>query len=150
VFEQLRDEHLIITDYHGAKDQRSIQAAVAEHFRFCQEIGLTQQKAVGAIIPKDSVTADSYRYSQFYTLVDPNEVAPTAGTEPIVDSGGTYIAIYDNKGYENVCELCNLLMDYGKKNHLWLDDSFYEDVVLDDFSVAGYYNYLVKVSIRVR
>ena len=29
-------------------------------------------------------------------------------------------------------------------------DSFYEDVILDDFSVPGYYNYLVKVSIRVR
>lgn len=150
VFEQLHDEYLITTDYHGDEDARSIQAAVAEHFRFCRKIGLTEQKAIGAIIPADSVTEDSYRYSRFYTLVDPNEVAPTAGTEPIVDSGGTYIAIYDNKGYANICELCHLLQDYAKKNHLWLDDSFYEDVILDDFSVPGYYNYLVKVSIRVR
>jgi DNA-binding transcriptional MerR regulator len=150
VFEQLRDEYLITTDYNGADDQRSIQAAVADHFRFCRELGLAEQKAVGAIIPVDSVTEDTFRYSRFYTLVDPNEVAPTAGTEPIIDSGGTYIAIYDNQGYENVCQLCNLLLDYAKKNHLWLDDSFYEDVILDDFSVAGYYNYLVKISIRVR
>ena len=109
-----------------------------------------QRKAIGAIIPVDSVTEDSYHYSKFYTLVDPNEVAPTAGTEPIVDSGGSYIAVYDHKGYENICELCHLLLDYAKKNHLWLDDSFYEEVILDDFSVPGYYNYLVKVSIRVR
>ena len=150
VFEQLRDEYLITTDYRGEDDARSIQTAVAKHFRFCREIGLTEQKAIGAIIPVDSVTEDSYHYSKFYTLVDPNEVAPTAGTEPIVDSGGSYIAVYDNKGYENICELCHLLLDYAKKNHLWLDDSFYEDVILDDFSVPGYYNYLVKVSIRVR
>lgn len=150
VFEQLRDEYLITTDYSGEDDARSIQTAVAKHFRFCREIGLTEQKAIGAIIPVDSVTEDSYHYSKFYTLVDPNEVAPTAGTEPIVDSGGSYIAVYDNKGYENICELCHLLLDYAKKNHLWLDDSFYEDVILDDFSVPGYYNYLVKVSIRVR
>ena len=150
VFEQLRDEYLITTDYSGEDDARSIQTAVAKHFRFCREIGLTEQKAIGAIIPVDSVTQDSYHYSKFYTLVDPNEVAPTAGTEPIVDSGGSYIAVYDNKGYENICELCHLLLDYAKKNHLWLDDSFYEDVILDDFSVPGYYNYLVKVSIRVR
>ena len=150
VFEQLRDEYLITTDYSGEDDARSIQTAVAKHFRFCRDIGLTEQKAIGAIIPVDSVTQDSYHYSKFYTLVDPNEVAPTAGTEPIVDSGGSYIAVYDNKGYENICELCHLLLDYAKKNHLWLDDSFYEDVILDDFSVPGYYNYLVKVSIRVR
>ena len=150
VFEQLRDEYLITTDYSGEDDARSIQTAVAKHFRFCREIGLTEQKAIGAIIPVDSVTEDSYHYSKFYTLVDPNEVAPTAGTEPIVESGGSYIAVYDNKGYENICELCHLLLDYAKKNHLWLDDSFYEDVILDDFSVPGYYNYLVKVSIRVR
>lgn len=150
VFEQLRDEYLITTDYSGEDDARSIQTAVAKHFRFCRDIGLTEQKAIGAIIPVDSVTEDSYHYSKFYTLVDPNEVAPTAGTEPIVDSGGSYIAVYDNKGYENICELCHLLLDYAKKNHLWLDDSFYEDVILDDFSVPGYYNYLVKVSIRVR
>ena len=150
VFEQLRDEYLITTDYRGEDDARSIQTAVAKHFRFCREIGLTEQKAIGAIIPVDSVTEDSYHYSKFYTLVDPNEVAPTAGTEPIVDSGGSYIAVYDNKGYENICELCHLLLDYAKKNHLWLDDSFYEDVILNDFSVPGYYNYLVKVSIRVR
>jgi DNA-binding transcriptional MerR regulator len=150
VFEQLRDEYLITTDYSGEDDARSIQTAVAKHFLFCREIGLTEQKAIGAIIPVDSVTEDSYHYSKFYTLVDPNEVAPTAGTEPIVDSGGSYIAVYDNKGYENICELCHLLLDYAKKNHLWLDDSFYEDVILDDFSVPGYYNYLVKVSIRVR
>ena len=150
VFEQLRDEYLITTDYSGEDDARSIQTAVAKHFRFCREIGLTEQKAIGAIIPVDSVTEDSYHYSKFYTLVDPNEVAPTAGTEPIVDSGGSYIAVYDNKVYENICELCHLLLDYAKKNHLWLDDSFYEDVILDDFSVPGYYNYLVKVSIRVR
>ena len=41
-------------------------------------------------------------------------------------------------------------MEYAEAHNLTLGDRFYEDVILDDLSTEGYYNYLVKLSIKVK
>lgn len=45
---------------------------------------------------------------------------------------------------------CLRLIDYAREHNLTLGEQFYEDVILDDLSTEGYYNYLVMVSIRVK
>lgn len=149
VFEELNDEYLVTTDYTGKDDEKDIAQAVSEHFSYCKSLGLISAYAIGGIIPIESVTKKSYKYSKFYTIVDPGALANSGYKDACIDSGGKYIAIYDDNGYDNVCALCNKVITYAKKNHLRLDDSLYEDVILDDLSVEGYYHYLIKISARI-
>ena len=61
-----------------------------------------------------------------------------------------FLAIYDNHGYANIHANCLKLMEYAEAHNLTLGDRFYGDVILDDLSTDGYYNYLVKLSIKVK
>ena len=45
--------------------------------------------------------------------------------------------------------LCLAIMEYAERHGLTIGGHFYEDVILDDLSVNGYYNYMVKVSIKI-
>lgn len=45
--------------------------------------------------------------------------------------------------------MCHRLLTYIKENHLKTDDSLYEDLILDDLSVEGYYHYVVKLSVKL-
>lgn len=150
VFTNDSDEYLVTTDYKGADDEKAVTEAVGEHFAFCQSLGLKGTYPIGAVIPRSSVTESGYKYDRFYTAVRPEELAASGYTEATLDQGGNFLAIYDNHGYANVHASCLKLLEYAETHHLTVGDKFYEDVILDDLSTEGYYNYLVKVSIKVK
>lgn len=149
IFENAEDQFYVITDYEGIDDEKNIMEAVGEHFAFCQRMNLYSAYPIGALIPRDSVSEDAYKYSQFYSVIEPSEISKHQSEELTLVKGGRLLAIYDNHGYANVLENCKKLIDYAAKNSLTLGDKFYEDVILDDLSTEGYYNYLVKLSIHV-
>lgn len=150
VFENDPDEYLVTTEYRGADDEKAVTEAVGDHFAFCQKLGLKSSYSIGAVIPRESVTEAGYKYSRFYTPVCPEELEAAGYTEAVFDRGGSFIAIYDDHGYANVHANCLKLMEYARERGLSLGDRFYEDVIWDDLSTEGYYNYLVKLSIKVR
>ena len=149
VLENIPDEYMITTDYRGADDEKAVAEAVGEHFSFCHQLGLYSAYPIGAVIPVDSVSKDGYKYSKFYTVVHLQEMDCDTSVKPVLDKGGNCLAIYDNRGYTNIHSNCLKLLDYGRMHNLSLGDCFYEDVLLDDLSTNGYYNYLVKLSIMV-
>ena len=122
---------------------------MGKHFAFCQSLGLYSAYPIGAAIPRDSVTADGYQYSEFYTYVHPSELADVDSKQVSLSGGGTFLVLYDAHGYENIHANCLKLLAYAKEHHLKLDNYFYEDVILDDLSTEGYNNYLVKLSIAI-
>ena len=67
ITEEAPDEYFIATAYKGADDERAVAEALGKHFAFCQSLGLYSAYPIGAAIPRDSVTADGYQYSEFYT-----------------------------------------------------------------------------------
>ena len=91
-----------------------------------------------------------YEYSSLYTIVSKSEL-DVAGIEKtaVLDYGGRFLSIYDDRGYEKIGSCCNKLIEYAEKHGLVLGDYFYEDVILDDLSTEGYDSYLVKVSIQI-
>lgn len=150
IFANDADEYLVTTDYKGADDEKAIFEAVGDHFAFCQSLGLKNSYPIGAVIPRSSITETGYKYAQFYTVVRPEELAAAGYTEAVLDQGGNFLAIYDNHGYSNVHANCLKLLEYARAHNLTVGDRFYEDVILDDLSTEGYYNYLVKLSIKVK
>lgn len=149
ITEERNDTYLITTDYTGPDEERDIQTAVTDHFRYCRDLGLNILSSIGAMIPLSSVTSEGYHYSRFYTEVSSQEIQQ-AGLSALIDSGGRYLTIYDDHGYDRVLSLCHQLIQYAKENHLTLDDSLYEDVIFDDLSVKGYHDYRIRLSVRIR
>ena len=80
---------------------------------------------------------------RFYTAVEsfPNE------DELFCAQGGPHLTLYDDHGYENIGANCLRMIDYATSHNLKLGEIFYEDVILDDLSTEGYFNYLVRLSI---
>ena len=150
ITEEAPDEYFIATAYKGADDERAVAEALGKHFAFCQSLGLYSAYPIGAAIPRDSVTANGYQYSEFYTYVHPSELAEIDSKQVSLTSGGTFLVLYDAHGYENINANCLKLLAYARAHSLQLGDCFYEDVILDDLSTEGYDNYLVKLSISIR
>ena len=111
----------------------------------CDKLGLYNACPIGALIPASSITSLGYDYSKFYTFVPKENIS----VDGITALAGEYLVLYDNEGYKNIHENCQKLLEYAKENGLSLGDVFYEDVILDDLSTEGYYNYLVKLSIKI-
>ncbi|WP_419024858.1 MerR family transcriptional regulator [Emergencia sp.] len=149
IIDYVPDEYLVETSYKGLGDEKAVAEAVSEHFNYCHSLGVQGAYAIGGMIPKDSVTPEGYRYSKFYSVVDPSVLRESGFQDAFLDKGARYIGIYDNHGYDNVSKLCLAIIAYADRCGLTIGDHFYEDVILDDLSVNGYYNYMVKVSIKI-
>ncbi|MEF9921302.1 MAG: MerR family transcriptional regulator [Anaerovoracaceae bacterium] len=149
LFKDMPAQSLIVADYVGGNNEKAVAEAVTEHFNYCRSIGIKSAYSIGGIIPVSEVNQHTYRYSKFYTIADRSMVEESGCKDALHDAGGKYLVYYDNHGYDKVHDICLEILDYAKKNHLKLGDSFYEDVILDDLSTNGYYNYLIKISIRV-
>lgn len=149
IIDYVPDEYLVETSYRGLGDEKAVAEAVSEHFNYCYSLGVQGVYAIGGMIPKDSVTPEGYKYSKFYTVVDPSVLRDTGYQGAYFDRGARYIGIYDNHGYDNINKLCLSIIEYADNCGLRIGDHFYEDVILDDLSVNGYYNYMVKVSAKI-
>lgn len=148
VIEDLPDEYHITTSYKGPDEEQAIAKAVSQHLNFRHQLGIPSCYAIGGIIPAESVTEEGYSYSRFYSVVDKEDLTASGYTGAVFDTGGQYLCIYDDQGYRNVHENCRKLLRHAAERGMRLTSEFYEEVILDDLSVDGYYNYLVKLSIR--
>lgn len=149
IIEDLPPVRLITSTYTGNGDEASVAEAVSRHFRRYRDLGLAGSVAVGGIIPISDVREDSYSYSRFYSTLPANLTPDECINLETVDYGGRYLCIYGNRGYGGVLSMCHRLLTYIKENHLKTDDSLYEDLILDDLSVEGYYHYVVKLSVKL-
>lgn len=148
--EDLDDEYVITSNYSGSDNIKTTFTASNELFQYCHQLGIYSANAIGGMIPVGSITEDAYSYEKFYTVVNPKDLKPSQRKLATLDSGGPHLVYYDNNGYQNIHQICLKLIDYAKDNNLTLGEYFYEDVILDDLSTKGFYNYLVKVSVKIQ
>ncbi len=157
--QELPDELMITTSYSGSGDERTVNKAVGDHFRYLRSLGMNSCYPDGATIPRDSVSVGEkgvgYRYDKYYTILTESEAerlrkSGDLSKMAVEDGGGKFIAVYDERGYSGVGECILKLLRYAGENGLELGSDFYEDVIWDDLSGRNNENYLIKISIRVK
>ena len=141
----MSQRHMVMSDYNGPENDAAVMEALGDHLDYCDRLGLYNACPIGSIIPVPHVNSSGFRYSKYYTVID----EPLSSGETFTAPGGEYLVIYDDHGYRNVGENCLKLINYAASEGLTLGDYIYEDVILDDLSTDGYYNYLIKLSVKV-
>lgn len=159
LFQELPDEIMITTDLSGPGDDRTVNKAVGDHFRYLRSLGMNSCYPDGATIPRDSVEITgeevNFRYDRYYTILTDSEAEHLKENGElekmaVEDGGGKFIVTYDERGYSTVGACIRRLLDYAEKHELELGKDFYEDVIWDDLSGRNTDNYLIKISIRVK
>ncbi len=141
---------ILLTEYKGDGNEADIARAVNQHFTMCRSLDLSPSTGVGAIIPSSSVTEDSYSYSHFYSSAGEAVIADGSYRNSTKKFGGEYLVIYDDHGYRNLHSLVRKLLKYADDNSVSTEDEIFEDLILDDLSVDGYYHYMVRLAIKIK
>lgn len=140
---EMQEEYLIATDYISMHDDRSIAAAITKHYNYCHDLGLYMIHSIGSTIrTSDMPTSELYySYAHIYTKV-PNKNHPNLYIKP----AGTYAVIYHKNGFNTAYESYKKLIDDLLEKGYKPGDYFYEDTMLDELSMCGYDNYMIKIS----
>jgi DNA-binding transcriptional MerR regulator len=139
------DEYLIATPYNDTDDDKKIAKAITEHINYCHGLDIYSAYSIGGMIPADRPPTEKYyNYSHFYTKLSRNEYHAANSRKP----GGSYAVIYHRGGYDTVHLDYAALAEYIKAHGYTMGDYFYEDVILDELSMKGYENYVLKISVQ--
>lgn len=154
LIENLPVEYVIATDYKGAGDEKDIAAAVIKHLMFCHSQDIYSAHSIGCMIPSTTVPIDDdYMYSHFYTRLsnEDYDYYVTLPTKSIISSkpAGMYASIYHMGGYDKVYLDYIKLAEFVKAHDYAMGPYFYEDAILDELSMNGYDNYLLKLSVKI-
>ena len=144
--EELSEEaYFVATPYNDIDDDKKIAQAVIEHLNFCHDLDIYSAYSIGGMIPTDKIPTETYyNYSYFYTKLNKKENDAANYRK----SCGKYAVIYHKGGYNNASLDYAKLVEYMKDHGFTMGDYFYEDVMLDELSMKGYDNYVLKISVQ--
>lgn len=156
IIETLEEDYMILTSYSGSSEDKDVSAGIIKHLNFCHSQDIYSAYSIGCMLSTENIPInDDYGYSHFYTRLSkddynyyyhlPNEEKSIITTKP----AGKYASICHKGGYASIHTDYLKLAEYVKTHGLTMGSYFYEDAILDELSMKGYDNYLLKLSVRV-
>jgi DNA-binding transcriptional MerR regulator len=145
--ELLEDEHFITTPYNDTEDAKKMTQAIAGHLNLCHDLDIYSAYSIGGMIPTSKIPNETdYNYSHFYTKLSGSEIHAANHKKP----RGRYAVIYHWGGFDTAIADYAKLTEYVAAEGFSMGAFFYEDVILDELSMKGYDNYVLKISVRLK
>ena len=145
--QEMKPEYLVITEMDLIATEKNTAISIAEHINFCGQNQIYSPYSIGCMQSKEAIENNIYTdYSYFYTRVKkkPKNI-------PIfIKEAGSYVVAYHKGGYYTIGETYDKVLKYLKDNNISSEGYFFEDALLDELSVKGYENYVLKISIKVK
>ena len=134
---------LLLSDVKG-REERKLAEEIAEHVRLREQYRVTQS-AVGTICLGQDLDQGKYnRYVSVYSRI----TRPVSGLKTVRQRAGRYVEVC-YRGYEDSMEKpYHLIREYAERRGLRLGQEWYEDFLLDELTVKGYGDYIVKVAVE--
>ena len=126
------------------REERKLAEEIAQHVRLREQYRVTQS-AVGTICLGQDLDQGKYnRYVCVYSRI----TRPVAGLKTLRKRAGQYVEVC-YRGYEDSMEKpYHLIREYADRQGLRLGREWYEDFLLDELTVKGYGDYIVKVAVE--
>lgn len=145
VISQEKEEVLMLTAALPWKDDHTIAMSFSNHIKHCTENDIAIPYSIGQMIDIENIREENYNsYSFFYTNIT---TSPKA--ESYLRKAGRYLISYHTNGYSSISVTYKKMLAFAEDNQLKLTNYFFEDMILDELSVVGYENFLVRVSIQI-
>lgn len=138
---------LVVTPVPPLTSERKIAVALGEHLRLCRAHGVLSPHSVGSILSRHTLEREGYAAActHFYTQVD----HPPRGLEVETVPAGRRLSICHRGGFDTAEASYRRLLDHAREHGAALGGRFFEDVLLDELSAAGYEDYALKISIPI-
>lgn len=144
--EREAEQWLVCTPALPMTSDWNISAPLAQHMRFLEEHGIVSPYSVGSMGTQEGARAgDPAGYTHYYTRVE----RKPRGVEVYIRPAGTYLTCCHADGYNDLPAAYRRLLDHAAAHGLRPHGPFFEDVLLDELSVEGYDNYVLRLSVRV-
>jgi DNA-binding transcriptional MerR regulator len=125
----------------------NIPLSFANHMKCCTENNIISPFSVGQMLSLKNVKEANYNlYSFFYTKIS----VPLTEYNLYTKEEGNYLTAYHTTGHDSIGKTYLKILEFANKNTLILSDYFFEDVILDELSVSGYENFVIKTSILIK
>ena len=112
----------------------------------CADNNITSPFSVGQMISLRNIQEGTYNlYNFFYTKIP----SSLSANNIYHKEKGSYLMAYHTTGYNTIGETYVKLLKFANENRFILDGYFFEDVILDELSVSGYENFVIKISILI-
>lgn len=145
IIEEKKEEFLVVTEADPYTNDKSIYDSMIKHERYLNIYSIDASHTVGWMRDTKRVLAnETFNYDYLFTRVSKKSNYSNFKREK-----GTYLIAYHTEGYSSVCDTYDRIINYAKDKCIGLQGFFYEDVLLDDLSVRGYEEYLIKISVQI-
>ncbi|MDS0528258.1 hypothetical protein NNC19_21455, partial [Clostridium sp. SHJSY1] len=140
-------ELLFISDALPNLNYENMPLSFANHMKRCTENNIISPFSVGQMLSLKNAKEGNYNlYNFFYTKIS----APLTMDNLYTKKEGHYLNAFHTTGCDSIEKTYLKLIEYANKNELILDDYFFEDTILDELSVSGYENFVIKISILIK
>ncbi|MEW9697552.1 MerR family transcriptional regulator [Paenibacillus sp. SI8] len=145
VIQEINEEFLVITEADPYTNDKSIYDSMIKHEKYLNLYNIDSFHTVGWMRDIKSVLAnEKFNYDFLYTRVHAQSNHSNFKREK-----GLYLSAYHTEGYSSVSDTYDRIIKYVSDKIIEIQGYFYEDVLLDDLSVQGYEEYLIKISVRI-
>jgi len=101
----------------------------------------------GMIHRTDHLLHGNYNQQYWFYLRTP---CKKKSCDCVIKPAGNYLNAYHNGSYETLGSTYEKLLAYAKTQYLTLGEWFYEEMVIGDWAVPNYDDYVLKVSVQVQ
>ncbi|WP_405168748.1 MerR family transcriptional regulator [Paenibacillus sp. FSL H3-0286] len=145
IIEENIEEFLVITEADPYTNDKSIYDSMIKHEKYLNIYSIDTSHTVGWMRDTNRVLAnETFNYDYLYTRVSEQSNYSNFKREK-----GTYLTAFHTEGYSSVSDTYDRIIKYANDKRIEIKGFFYEDVLLDDLSVRGYEEYLIKISVRI-
>lgn len=138
-------ELLLLTPTLPSADDRSIAVSIANHAKHCSQNYIFAPFTTGNMISAENIRKQNYsNYNYFYTKISSNDTKNN-----YIKKAGSYLTAYHTQGYYTIDKTYESILTYAHNHNFILHGYFFEDIILDELSVDGYDNFVIKISIFI-
>lgn len=145
----LDEEYLLSTVASSPTNPNSKDMAISisNHVNYCEKEDIYSAYSIGSTLSFDDIKNEIYsNYYHLYTELDKDNKS----NSNLIKKKGLYLIAHHIGGFSTAPSTYKKILKFIEENNLTAESYFYEEAVLDDLSVNGYDNYVLKISIMVR
>ncbi|MEC6748729.1 MerR family transcriptional regulator [Marinilactibacillus sp. XAAS-LB27] len=145
--EYMTTTFLFATKAGSVVDDDILLESIQSHFKSLRSIKKQTvfSQSIGWTLHSEKIMKKNYEiYDSIYTTMSDEKYSN------FIKEAGNYIVLYHNNVQADLSVSYQKILTYIEENQIEIEGYFFEETLLDDLSVNGYEEFVVKISVRIK